>query len=150
MGSVSRALANGSSYTFDGVTYHLSGWCLGVQGDYELYLEGIILAKSRLMRNRSSPEDLAVADPYAITVRDINAGLWSFGSSLCGESLRNEAHFAYAVLLMLRESGKNGALAQSIDYELAKRMVAEDSENLVSAIRLASGYPNANAPAQTT
>lgn len=143
MGEMSRALGAGSVYTFKDKQYRFGGWTLGVQSEYELYLENVVLTKARLLRKLTPPEELAQCDPYLITVRDVNSGAYSFGGLLCQESLRNEKNLQKAVHIMLGETEGNGPVSLALVQEMFK----EDAAGVMEALMQADRDPNAVAPA---
>ena len=145
MGLTAKALGIGSTYTFEKRVLHFCGWTQGVQAEFELYLEDFALANARRLRKVTPNEELGQGDPYLLTIRDINSGVYSFGGAACNAALRTDRHLKRAILIMLGETPGNGA----VDYDLVEQIYEKDAEGLIRAMLAADHDPNSKAPAST-
>jgi hypothetical protein len=75
MGFLSKALGEGSTVEFEGKTYKLSGFTLGVQALLETYLEHFALQKARALRHLMTHQDVQECDPVALVLQDITKGM---------------------------------------------------------------------------
>ena len=133
MGEISRALAQGTEFTFDNRTYVLSPWTYEIQGKFERYIEGQAIDAARRLGARCTPEERK--EMMAQVSRDVVAGLYTFGSSLVLESLQVPQHVQYLFFLGLKKNHPE------LTQEFAKKVFEADPALVYQKINEAAADP---------
>ena len=143
MGAISEALGQGADFEFQGKKYTLAPWGVQIQGLFEKYLEGEIVAGARRMAALLPPDEGTAV--LARTAEKIGLKRYTFGTPEVGEALRSPVHMKYMFFLMLK---KNHA---DVTRDLVDDMAKECWQDMMDASDRANGYdPNAQAPEATT
>lgn len=141
MGFLSKALGMGSTFEHKGQTYRMSGLSLGIQAQFELYYEGVVIAKAKSLRSHFTPAELADADPVAAVVRDISAGMYTFGSRACSEALKLPQHITYLMYLMIHENHPE------VTFARVQEMFSDNFDAAITAFQASeSSDPKASRP----
>ncbi len=138
MGQTSAALGQGSEITHKGKQYKLAPWTFEIQGLFEQYLERQAIEKARRL-GRSLPEDEAEKIMDGV-MRDINLGIYSFGTKEVAKALDSPRHLKYITWLQMKQ--KDG----SVTHELVNEIYDESRNLLIQAINMANADPNLQAP----
>lgn len=133
MGLVAKALGAGSEFTFRGETYRLSPWSFKIQAEFETYLE------EQAVRSIRKFQKLLPKDEYESALqrvlRDITAGVYTFGSEVVQDSLRSLPHLTHLTWLMLREAHPK------LPKTLVAEMYQEQLDELMQAVSEANADP---------
>jgi hypothetical protein len=84
MSTVARSLGKGSLFEFEGKSYTASPWTYDVQAEYEKWLIARSFADLRAAAGELGAE---YEDERAALRRDVNAGVYEFGSDLVRRSV---------------------------------------------------------------
>jgi hypothetical protein len=133
MGLVAKALGAGSEFTFRGETYRLSPWSFKIQGDYETYLEEQAVRSIRRFQKIFPKDEYESA--LQRVLRDVTAGVYTFGSEVVQDSLRSLPHLTHLTWLMLREHHPK------VTKSLVEEMYREQLEELMLAVSEANADP---------
>ncbi len=144
MGAVSLALGAGSTFDFEGRVYHLAPWTFEVQGEFEKYLEREAVAACQRI-STFLPADSA-EKALSLLLRDIAAGIYTFGTDTVGKALESNKHSRYLVWLMFRAQPNQ----TDVTRELVDRMFKEKLKELMTAAKLANADPNETGPTEAT
>ncbi len=134
MGQISKALGMGSEFKFEDKIYKLSPWNYGIQGKFEVYLEreavGAIQRLKDLLPGTEYREQLETV------VKDVAAGVYSFGTETVAKALQSLKHLKQLLLLMLTENDT------SVTSELVNRMCDTKLEDVMRAMTTANLTPD--------
>ncbi len=134
MSEHSKALATPVTFQYGGKTWNLSPWNYGIIGEYEVYLQDTAIRTCRRFSKYHSDEQMALL--MSKTRKDIDTGVYTFGSDEVKETFNSYVHFSYMIYLCLRDNHPE------VTYELAREMVKEVSELLQEKIMEANSDPN--------
>lgn len=133
MGTVASTLGIGIDFTWEDKAYRLSPWTWELMGVYERYMEAEAVEAAKRV-GALLPRDEARALMKDL-VKDIAAGLYTFGGPEVGRSLDCPKHLAKLLHLMLRESDP------TVTLETAQRMIDTDLEQILDKISAATADP---------
>jgi hypothetical protein len=133
MGEISRALGQGSSLSFQGKNYTLAPWSYDLQGEFERYLEDKAWETCRRASQRLSKEE---ADELrAQTLRDITAGVYTFGGPVSAKALQSLPHLKRLLYLMLEKKHPE------VTPQLVDEMVDQNLEQVIAAVNEVNADP---------
>lgn len=113
MGQISQSLGLGSELEFEGTVYKLSPWSYKIQGEFELYLQRKAVDAVRSLRPVLSQEEYD--ERMDRVVRDINVGVYTFGSKEVAAAMNSLPHLKHLFLLQLKHAGQLQATSALVD-----------------------------------
>jgi hypothetical protein len=133
MGEISRALGRGAPLAYQGKTYTLAPWNYDIQAEFEEHLEGKAWAAFRRSARHLSQDEVDAL--RAQTLRDITAGVYSFGGAVSAEALTKMPHLQHLLLLLLRKNHPE------ITPMLVQDMVRQGLAEVMTALNEANADP---------
>lgn len=131
MGDVANHLAEPALYTFKAKEYRVSPWTYEVQGKFERYLEKAALDAYHKAAPHLSTEDAEKA--LASIMRDVAAGVYTFGGEAVGKALSSPHHVRYLWFLCLKKNHPE------VTREETDLMIKEDYPGVIRAMNMANG-----------
>lgn len=141
MGDIARALGTPSEFQYQGRVYKISPWTYGILGEFEVYLQDCALRTMKRMKKFLDTEDYAAL--AAKTRQEIDIGLYTFGSKRVQEALDSHIHFAYLVMLCLRENHPD------VTLPWVQQLLRDEGEMIASKVAEANSDPNQKTPVQS-
>lgn len=142
MGEISKALATEGSVEFQGKAWKLSAMTVGVQGEFEVWLEE--RAWDVLRRSRRWKTDQEDREDRAKLLEDITAGKYSFFSRACLEAQAQLSGMTQMIFLRLRAANPGD---DKITADFVRQLVEEKLEEVQATLAGMDADPNRNAPA---
>ena len=102
MGQISKALGIGCQFSYGGQIYKLTSWKYRILGEFEVHLQEQAFRTMRRMRSYLTDEEYK--DLVARTRRDVDMGVYSFGSPEVSRALDSRTNFEHLFYLCLREN----------------------------------------------
>ena len=136
MGEHSKALGTPVTFEYQNKVWKLSPWSYGIIGEYEVYLQDTAMRTTRRMKKVMGLTDEEYASLASKTRRDIDTGVYTFGSEEVKNSFNSYTHFSYMVFLCLRENHPD------MTYEFAREMVRDISDVLNEKMSESNSDPN--------
>ncbi len=140
MSTVSKSLAKGVLFEYQGVSYTVSPWTYDVQAEYEKYFIAKAYANVRSAKNELGNEYPEVRDGLR---RDIDAGDYEFGKPLVMKSLNSVKNLKHLMFLSLAYGCKDTPSIQVTKDLITEITDKEDKFNeLAEAMAEANRDPN--------
>lgn len=139
MGEVAKALGVGPELTCKGKSYRLSPLTFEMQAQFEVWLEKRAVEAAKRAARYFTPAE--AKEMMAQTMRDIAAGVYSFGGKVCADAAGSLHGLKFLVYLSLLPENPD------VTEALVDELFEEKMEEAVELFQQANADPNPKAPA---
>ena len=141
MGQIAKALGAGANFEFKGVHYKMAPWTYRILGEFELFLQEKALRNMRKMRSFLTSEEYN--ELVKETRRDLDVGLYTFGSDKVKQALQSSENLKRLIFLCIQVGHSE------ISEELVQDMWDTEAEMLLQKMDEANSDPNPRKPETT-